>query len=47
MASSWVSGKDRTKVPGTAVDRILSFDGVARREGRHDSNQTSTSALGR
>lgn len=49
MASIWVSVKDRTKVPGAAVDRILSssFDGVARREGRHDSNQTSTSAPGR
>jgi len=49
MAASWVSGKDRTKGPGAAVDRILSssFDGVARREGRHDSNQTSTSAPGR
>ena len=49
MASSWVSGKDRTKGLGAAVARILSssFDGVARREGRRDSNQTSTSALNR
>jgi len=38
MASTWMSGKDRTKVPGAAVDRILSVDGVARREGRHISN---------
>jgi len=38
MASTWMSGKDKTKGPGAAVDRSLSFDGVARREGRHISN---------